>query len=215
MTERHDLAAIRQDYSRQSLGPEDCLPDPLAQFSRWLDEAIAAQVHEPTAMHVATVGADGRPSARLVLLKGIEHGCFVFYTNYESRKGTQIKETPFVALTFFWPELERQVRVEGRVEKVSAETSDAYFASRPYQSRVGAWASLQSQPLEGTATLVTRAAGFAAKYVTGVPRPPHWGGYAVTPDRIEFWQGRPSRLHDRVLYLPDGNGGWGKQRLYP
>lgn len=215
MTERHDLAAIRQDYSRQSLSPEDCLSDPLAQFSRWLDEAIASQVPEPTAMHVATVGADGRPSARLVLLKGIEHDRFVFYTNYESRKGQQIAVHPFVALTFFWPELERSVRIEGRVEKTSAENSDAYFASRPYQSRVGAWASLQSQPLEGTAILVTRAAGFAAKYVTGVPRPPHWGGYAVTADRIEFWQGRPSRLHDRVVYLLDGNGAWGKQRLYP
>ncbi|MDI1301582.1 MAG: pyridoxamine 5'-phosphate oxidase [bacterium] len=214
MTKRHDLAAIRQDYSRQSLSPEDCLPDPLAQFSRWLDEAIAAKAHEPTAMHIATV-EDGRPSARMVLLKGIEDGRFVFYSNYESRKGRQLAGNPFVALTFFWPELERSVRVEGRVEKVSAETSDAYFASRPYQSRVGAWASLQSQVLDGTATLVARAAGFAAKYVTGVPRPPQWGGYQVTADRVEFWQGRPSRLHDRVLYLPDGNGGWGKQRLYP
>lgn len=214
MTERHDLAAMRDDYSRQSLSPEDCLPNPLEQFGRWLDEAIASKVHEPTAMNVATV-ENGRPSARMVLLKGIEHDHFVFYTNYESRKGLQIEGDPFVALTFFWPELERSVRVEGRVEKVSAEISDEYFASRPYQSRVGAWASLQSQPLESHATLVTRAAGFAAKYVTGVPRPPHWGGYAVTADRIEFWQGRPSRLHDRVLYLLDGNGGWEKQRLYP
>lgn len=214
MTERHDLAAIRQDYSRQSLSPEDCLASPLQQFSRWLDEAIAAKVNEPTAMNVATV-ENGRPSARMVLLKGIEQDCFVFYTNYESRKGLQLEGDPFVALTFFWPELERSVRVEGRVEKVSAETSDEYFASRPYQSRVGAWASLQSQPLESHATLVTRAAGFAAKYVTGVPRPPHWGGYAVTADRIEFWQGRPSRLHDRVLYLLDADGKWGKQRLYP
>lgn len=214
MTERHDLAAIRQDYSRQSLSPEDCLASPLQQFSRWLDEAIAAKVNEPTAMNVATV-ENGRPSARMVLLKGIEQGCFVFYSNYESRKGLQLEGDPFVALTFFWPELERSVRVEGRVEKVSAEVSDEYFASRPYQSRVGAWASLQSQPLESHATLVTRAAGFAAKYVTGVPRPPHWGGYAVTADRIEFWQGRPSRLHDRVLYLLDGSGGWEKQRLYP
>lgn len=214
MTERHDLAAIRQDYSRQSLSPEDCLASPLQQFSRWLDEAIASKVNEPTAMNVATV-ENGRPSARMVLLKGIEQDCFVFYTNYESRKGLQLEGDPFVALTFFWPELERSVRVEGRVEKVSAEISDEYFASRPYQSRVGAWASLQSQPLESHATLVTRAAGFAAKYVTGVPRPPHWGGYAVTADRIEFWQGRPSRLHDRVLYLLDGKGGWGKQRLYP
>jgi len=216
MTERHDLAAIRQDYSRQSLAPEDCLPDPLDQFSRWLDEAIASKVHEPTAMHLATVDHDGRPSARLVLLKGIETGDFVFYSNYESRKGRQLAGNPFVALTFFWPELERQVRIEGRVEKVSADASDVYFASRPYQSRIGAWASLQSQVLDGTATLVARAAGFAAKYVTGVPRPPQWGGYAVTADRIEFWQGRPSRLHDRVVYLRGADGvEWIKQRLYP
>lgn len=214
MTERHDIAALRQDYSRQSLAPEDCLADPLAQFSRWLDEAMAADVHEPTAMHLATVEA-GRPSGRIVLLKGLEQGCFVFYSNYDSRKGQQIKHNAFVALTFFWPELERSVRVEGEAAPVPAATSDAYFASRPYQSRIGAWASLQSQPLDSTATLLTRATGFAAKYVTGVPRPPHWGGYAVRPWRIEFWQGRPSRLHDRVLYLPDAKGGWQKQRLYP
>lgn len=215
MTKRHDLAAIRQDYSRHSLSPEDCLPDPLAQFSHWLDEAIVAEVNEPTAMHLATAGHDGRPSARLVLLKGIETGAFVFYSNYASRKGEQLAANPFAALTFFWPELERQVRIEGRVEKTSAEISDAYFASRPYQSRIGAWASLQSQVLDGTATLVARAAGFAAKYLTGVPRPPQWGGYALTPDRVEFWQGRPSRLHDRVVYLSDAEGKWVKQRLYP
>lgn len=214
MSQRHDLAAIRQDYSRHSLSPEDCLPDPLVQFNRWLDEAIASGVSEPTAMHLATVEA-GRPSARVVLLKGIEGGGFVFYTNYDSRKGRQMEAVPFVALTFFWPELERSVRVEGRVEKVAPEVSDAYFASRPYQSRIGAWASLQSQPLEGPRTLLARAAKFAAQYITGVPRPPQWGGYAVKPDRMEFWQGRPSRLHDRVLYLPDGKGGWERQRLYP
>lgn len=215
MTERNDIAAIRQDYSRQSLSPADCLPDPLAQFSRWLDEAIAARVHEPTAMLVATVSDEGRPSARIVLLKGLEEGRFVFYTNYESRKGRQLAANPFIALTFFWPELERQVRIEGRVEKTSAENSDAYFSSRPYASRVGAWASLQSQPLESSATLVTCAAGFAAKYVTGVPRPPHWGGYAVTADRIEFWQGRPSRLHDRVEYRKATESDWQRQQLYP
>lgn len=215
MTKRHDLAAIRQDYSRQSLSPDACLPDPVAQFSNWLDEAISSKVNEPTAMHVATADGAGRPSARLVLLKGIEQGCFVFYSNYESRKGQQLAASPYIALTFFWPELERQVRVEGRAEKVSAEISDAYFASRPYQSRIGAWASLQSQVLDGTATLIARAAGFAAKYVTGVPRPPQWGGYQVTADRVEFWQGRPSRLHDRVLYLRDETGEWEKHRLYP
>lgn len=215
MTERSDLAAIRQEYSRHSLSPEDCLPDPLAQFSRWLDEAIAAKVNEPTAMHVATVAADGRPSARLVLLKGIEQGRFVFYTNYESRKGQQLAANPHAALTFFWPELERQVRVEGRVEQVAAATSDAYFESRPYQSRIGAWASQQSQPLDNTRTLLARAARYAAQYVTGVPRPPHWGGYGLLPDRIEFWQGRPSRMHDRVVFLRDAAGQWARERLYP
>lgn len=214
MTTRDDIAKIRNDYARERLGPEDCLPDPVAQFSRWLDEAIASQVNEPTAMNVATV-ENGRPSARMVLLKGIESGAFVFYTNYESRKGRQIEANPFVALTLFWPELERQVRVEGSVRRVSAEASDTYFASRPYQSRVGAWASEQSQPLDGTATLVARAAKYAAKYALHVPRPPHWGGYAVAPDRIEFWQGRPSRLHDRVLYQRSDQGEWLRQRLYP
>lgn len=214
MTNRDDISRIRNDYAKASLGPDDCLPDPLAQFNRWLDEAIASKVNEPTAMNVATV-ENGRPSARMVLLKGIENGAFVFYTNYESRKGSQIEANPFVALTLFWPELERQVRVEGRVQRVAPDTSDAYFDSRPYQSRIGAWASEQSRPLDSTATLVARAAKFAAKYVTGVPRPPHWGGYAVTPDRLEFWQGRPSRLHDRVVYLRDDNGQWNRQRLFP
>ena len=215
MSERHDLAAIRQDYSRQSLSPDDCNADPLAQFNHWLDEAIKSKVHEPTAMHLATVDGNGRPSARMVLLKGVEQEQFVFFTNYDSRKGQQIGTNPYVALTFFWPELERSVRIEGRVERISAERSDAYYDSRPYNSRIGAWASLQSQPLEGTATLVARAAGFAARYVAGVPRPAHWGGYAVTPDRLEFWQGRPSRLHDRVLYLPAEADDWSRQRLYP
>ncbi|HEX4869719.1 MAG TPA: pyridoxamine 5'-phosphate oxidase [Moraxellaceae bacterium] len=215
MTERSDLAAIRQDYSRHSLSPEDCLDDPLAQFSRWLDEAIAAKVNEPTAMNVATVGEDGRPSARLVLLKGIEQRRFVFYTNYESRKGRQLAAQPYAALTLFWPELERQVRVEGRVERLPAATSDAYFASRPYQSRIGAWASQQSQVLDSTRTLLARAARYAAQYVAGVPRPENWGGYGVTPDRIEFWQGRPSRMHDRVLYLLGDDGRWARSRLYP
>ncbi len=214
MSSRHDLAHIRQDYAKQSLNPDDCAALPLAQLSRWLDEAFKAEVREPTAMHLATVNAQGRPSSRIVLLKGIEQEQLLFYTNYESRKGQQMAANPFVAITFFWPELERQVRIEGRVEKVAPEVSDAYFASRPYQSRVGAWASLQSQVLDGTATLVARAAKYAAQYVTGVPRPPHWGGYALSADRVEFWQGRPSRLHDRVLYeLADGQ--WQRSRLYP
>jgi pyridoxamine 5'-phosphate oxidase len=212
---RHDIAQIRQDYSKKELSITDCLADPLAQFSLWLDEAIASEVNEPTAMNVATVSAEGKPSARMVLLKGIEGQQFVFYSNYNSRKGQQIDATPHVALTFFWPELERQVRIEGRINKVASNVSDAYFQSRPYTSRVGTWASEQSRPLDSKTTLIKRAAFFAAKYIASVPRPPHWGGYGITPERIEFWQGRPSRLHDRVVYALNAQGAWDKCCLYP
>lgn len=209
-----DLSAIRQDYSKQELSPEHCLSDPLAQFELWLQAALNAQVLEPTAMHIATVDGDGRPSARIVLLKAVEQGRFVFYSNYLSRKGQQLSQNNAVALTFFWPELERQVRIEGDVSKVPDAVSDAYFASRPYASRLGAWASAQSEVIESKTTLVKRAAEFALKYISDVPRPPHWGGYAVTPQRIEFWQGRPSRLHDRVLYELKQEQ-WQRSRLSP
>lgn len=210
-----NLADIRQDYGRRGLAPADCADDPLAQLERWLAEALAAGVNEPTAMNLATVGSDGRPSARIVLLKGTDGGLCRFFTNYESRKGQELAASGHAALTFFWPELERQVRIEGLVAPLPATDSDAYFASRPLGSRIGAWASAQSRPLHDPALLAARSAELQARYGDEVPRPPHWGGYGLTPDRVEFWQGRPSRLHDRVLYLPDGQGGWMRSRLQP
>ncbi|BBH15478.1 MULTISPECIES: pyridoxamine 5'-phosphate oxidase [Chromobacterium] len=210
-----NLADIRKDFSKQELSPEECLPDPLAQLENWLNQAISAQVPEPTAMNLATTGADGRPTSRIVLLKGVEDGQLLFYTNYLSRKGRQLNDNPYVALTFFWPELERQIRIEGRAAQVAPEISDAYFASRPYTSRVGAWASEQSSEISSKSVLVSRAAMFGVKHPLNVPRPPHWGGYAVTPDRLEFWQGRPSRLHDRVQYSLLEDGAWKIARLAP
>lgn len=209
-----DLHNIREDYSKQELSEAECDDNPIVQFERWLNEAIRAEANEPTAMNVATVNSDGRPEGRQVLLKEVNRQGFVFFTNYKSRKGRALAAVPFAALTFFWPELERQVRVEGRVEKLDDAASDEYFESRPYTSRIGAWASEQSEVISGKSVLVTRAAAVGLKHPLHVPRPPHWGGYVIVPDRVEFWQGRPSRLHDRIQYRLE-NGVWRKERLSP
>lgn len=208
-----DLHNIREDYSKRELSKTECHDNPLKQLEQWLNEAMHAQVHEPTAMNIATVGEDGRPSSRMVLLKEINRHGLVFFTNYHSRKGRALTAHPFAAATFFWPELERQIRIEGSVEKLSEAESDAYFASRPYASRIGAWASEQSSVIESKTQLVTRAAAYGLKHPLHVPRPPHWGGYLIIPDRMEFWQGRPSRLHDRIQYRLDRH--WIKERLAP
>ncbi|MBU9605894.1 pyridoxamine 5'-phosphate oxidase [Burkholderia multivorans] len=211
------LADLRINYSRASLDEADAAPDPFAQFDRWFNEALAAKLPEPNTMTLATVGADGRPSARIVLVKGVDERGFVFFTNYESRKGRDLAAHPYAALLFYWIELERQVRIEGRVEKTSAEESDRYFASRPVGSRIGAWASEQSAVIDSRATLEAREKAFRERYGDDPPRPPHWGGYRVVPDTLEFWQGRPSRLHDRLVYTRDAAAphGWTISRLSP
>ncbi|HEV8313399.1 MAG TPA: pyridoxamine 5'-phosphate oxidase [Burkholderiaceae bacterium] len=209
-----DLAALRKSYERAELDESSAHSDPLQQFALWLQQALDAQVPEPNAMTLATVGANGRPSTRIVLIKGLDARGIVWYTNYESRKGRELENNPYAALQFHWVELERVVRIEGRVEKVSAEESDAYFASRPLDSRIGAWASPQSQVIASRALLVANAAKIGARYVLSPPRPPHWGGYRLVPDCFEFWQGRKSRLHDRLRYRLEG-GQWVRERLAP
>ena len=208
------LAHLRKSYEREALDESASDADPLKQFARWLSEAIEARLPEPNAMTLATVGADGRPSTRVVLVKGADARGIVWYTNYRSRKGRELGGNPFAALQFHWVELERVVRIEGRVAQVEAEESDAYFASRPLDSRIGAWASPQSEVIASRAVLVAHAAKVSATYLLHPPRPPHWGGYRLEPDRWEFWQGRPSRLHDRLRYrLEDGS--WLRERLAP
>jgi pyridoxamine 5'-phosphate oxidase len=209
-----NIADIRKDYKVASLSESDVAPSPFTQFDNWLKEAIAAQLPEPNAMTLATVDANGRPSTRVVLIKGVDERGPVWFTNYQSRKGRELAGNPFAALQFHWVELERVVRIEGRVEKVSDAESDAYFNGRPLDSRIGAWASPQSETISGRAMLVARAAEYAAKFLLKPPRPPHWGGYRLLPDRFEFWQGRPSRLHDRIVYrLADD--AWRIERLAP
>ena len=208
-----DIANLRKSYERAELDESASLPDPTAQFELWLQQAIDARLPEPNAMTLATV-ADGQPSARIVLLKAVDAAGFVFFTNYDSRKGRELAAHPFAALQFHWVELERVVRIEGRVEKTTAAESDAYFATRPLDSRIGAWASPQSTVIESRAVLVANAAKVGARYLMNPPRPPHWGGYRLVPDTFEFWQGRRSRLHDRLRYrLADG--AWLRERLAP
>lgn len=209
-----DLHNIRAEYRKRILSQHDCLENPVKQFEQWMDEAITSQVNEPTAVNVATVDENGRPSSRMVLLKEVNEQGFVFFTNYHSHKGRAIEHNPYVAMTFFWPELERQVRIEGKAVKLPAEQSDEYFSSRPYTSSIGAWASEQSAVISSYKSLLAKAALVAAKHPINVPRPSHWGGYLVVPDSVEFWQGRPSRLHDRIRYRLENNE-WIRERLSP
>jgi pyridoxamine 5'-phosphate oxidase len=210
------VARLRQEYTRTGLDESDAAPDPIEQFRGWFDDALAADLHEPNAMTLATATPEGRPSARTVLIKGFDERGFVFYTNYEGRKARELEANPQCALVFYWGELERQVRVEGRAGRVSEEESDAYFTSRPRGSQLGAWASEQSRPVEDRGTLERRLRELEREYEgREVPRPPFWGGYRVEPETVEFWQGRENRLHDRLLYRRSGDGGWKRERLQP
>jgi pyridoxamine 5'-phosphate oxidase len=207
---------LRRDYTQPGLHEADLDPDPFVQFHRWFDAALATPLLEPHAMTLATATPEGRPSARMVLLRGLDAQGFVFYTNYDSRKGGELTANPWAALVFYWAPLERQVRVEGAVAPVTPAESDAYYASRPVGSRLGAWASPQSRPIPDRTVLEQRVAELEVMYPDGnVPRPPNWGGFRVTPSSIEFCQGRPSRLHDRLRYRRQDDGSWLIERLAP
>lgn len=210
-----NIADLRKSYEKAELSETASDPDPLKQFERWITEAISGEVPEPNAMTLATVGSNLRPSTRVVLIKGFDERGIVWYTNYNSHKGRELAGNPFAALQFHWVEMERVVRIEGIVEKVSDAESDAYFHSRPLDSRIGAWASPQSDVIDSRSVLVTNAAKYGAQFLLNPPRPPHWGGYRLKPDTWQFWQGRKSRLHDRLRYTLQDDGGWLRERLAP
>ena len=210
-----DAAKLRREYTRAGLDAASMDPDPIVQFEAWFEKVVEANLHEPNAMTLATVSGEGRPSARTVLLKGYDGRGFVFYTNYEGRKARELEANPACALLFYWGELERQVRVEGLASRLPGGESDAYFASRPRGSRLGAWASEQSRPVRDRSVLEERTRALEAEYEDReIPRPPFWGGYRVEPETIEFWQGRENRLHDRISYRREG-GAWRLERLQP
>lgn len=210
-----NIANIRKDYMLRSLSEDEVAQDPIVQFGRWWDDAICSDIDEVNAMTLATVTAEGRPDARIVLLKGFDERGFIFFTNYRSRKGEEVAKVPYATLVFFWKELERQVRIEGSIEMLPAQESDAYFFSRPEASRIGAWASPQSQVIPDRQILEDNVEQLTSTYVNGdIPRPEHWGGYVVRPLQVEFWQGRSSRLHDRIRYRFEA-GEWTTERLAP
>jgi pyridoxamine 5'-phosphate oxidase len=212
----YNIADIRKDYQMQSLLETDVAPDPFDQFANWWDDAMKSELDEINAMTLATASATGMPAARIVLLKSFSADGFIFFTNYNSQKGKELLENPFASLVFFWKELERQVRISGKVEQVSAAESDAYFHSRPEGSRIGAWASPQSSVIESREVIETNIAMIEQQFTEGeISRPPHWGGYVVIPSVIEFWQGRPNRLHDRIQYSKMAAGSWKIERLAP
>ena len=209
-----DIADRRREYTRARLDVDTVARSPLEQFAKWFDDALDSALREPTAMALATVGADGRPGARMVLLKGFDARGFVFYTNYDSRKGRELAGNPHASLLLYWAELERQIRIEGEIEKLAAEDSDEYFRTRPLGARIGAWASPQSEVI-GKGALMARVAEMGMRHGLNPSRPPPWGGYRVAPREFEFWQGRPSRLHDRIRYRKSADDGWIIERLAP
>lgn len=210
------LGELRHEYKRASLDESDARENPIEQFQHWFDETLAAELHEPNAMTIATATREGRPSVRVVLLKGFDERGFVFHTNYQGRKGSELEDNPLCALLFYWGELERQVRIEGTATRVSVEESDEYFKSRPRGGHIGAWASEQSRPITDRAALEKRVGELEEQYQgQEIPRPQFWGGYRVEPESMEFWQGRENRLHDRLLYSVSGGGRWEMKRLQP